>query len=362
MARNVKLTAKQIEQLNFNDSELTGTDKDEVVMTDATEAIMASATSQGVIMTDSDGIFFQRQLEAIETTTYDVLYPDLEARECFITNTFGGAGVTTLTYRSYDRVGKAQVINARATDLPKSEISGKEYSIPVKTVGTAYDFDIDEVAAAQVTGLPLEARRAMASKRGYEEFINDAIWYGNEDFNGFFTPTASGGYLDQTPVAAGVGGDTEWGGATGTAKTTDEVLADLFTACNNMYSSTKKIHKPNELWLPVDKFLYIQETPRNDVSDTTILQYFLANQTFITADNVKALNALEGRGTGGTECFIVLNAKTPEGTETIRIRETLPLQYLPVQLRGLVYEIPGRGRFAGLEVTYPAAISIKYGI
>lgn len=360
MPRILKLNDAQIKALNIADTELSGEAKNEVVLTDATLALMADALrTNGVQMSDSDGLFFQRQLEAIETTTYDVLYPDLEARECFVTNTFGGAGVTTLTYRSYDRVGKAQVINARATDLPKSDISGKEYSIGVKTVGTAYDFDIDEVAAAQVTGMPLEARRAMASKRGYEEFINDSVWYGNDDFNGFFTPTANGGYLDQNVVATGTGG-TEWGD-TG-SKTPDEVLADLFSACNDMVSSTKKIHQPNELLLPVSKYLYIQETPRNDVSDTTILEFFLANQKFISADGVKMLNAIEGRGTGGTECFIVMNAKTPEGTETIRIRETLPLQFLPVQLQGLVYEVPGRGRFAGLEVTYPSAISIKYGI
>ena len=139
-------------------------------------------------LSDNDGLFMQRQLEFIEAQSYDVLYPDLEARECFQTNTQGGAGVTTLTFRSYDRVGKAQVINARATDLPKSDISGKEYSCSVKSVGTAYDFDIDEIAAAQMAGMPLEARKAMASRRGYEEFINQAVWYGDSEgqFTGFF--------------------------------------------------------------------------------------------------------------------------------------------------------------------------------
>lgn len=37
-----------------------------------------------VRLSDADGLFFQRQLEVIEQTTYDVLYPDLEARECFL--------------------------------------------------------------------------------------------------------------------------------------------------------------------------------------------------------------------------------------------------------------------------------------
>ena len=115
-----------------------------------------------VRLTDDDGVFFQRQLEAIEAKSYDVLYPDLEGRLRFKTNTFGGAGAQTLTYRSFDHVGKAQVINARATDLPKSQIKGKEYSIKVKSVGVAYDYDIDEILAAKMAGMPLEARKVMA--------------------------------------------------------------------------------------------------------------------------------------------------------------------------------------------------------
>lgn len=323
-----------------------------VTLNDAMERLV----DQDVRLNDNDGIFFQRQLEAIETETYDVLYPDLEARTFFTTNSFGGAGTTTLTYRSYDRVGKAQVINARATDLPKSDISGKEYSITVKSVGTAYDFDIDEIAAAQMSGMPLEARKAMASRRGYEEFINDAVWYGDSEghFVGFFAHPQ----IAHNLVAAGASTQTEW-----EDKTPDEILADLNEACGAMYAATKKIHRPTCLGLPVKKWNYIRSTPRSALSDTTILSYFLANNEFITdKSQVAVLNAIEGQGDGGTECFIVMADKTPEGRETIRIREPLPLQYMPVQLHGLVYEVPGRGRFAGLEVTYPRAIDIWYGI
>lgn len=334
--------------------EITLADGQTVVLKDQYVALIENPNA--VQLTDSDGLFFQRQLEAIETETYDVLYPDLEAREVFITNTFGGAGITTLTYRSYDRIGKAQVINARATDLPKSDISGKEYSISVKSIGTGYDFDIDEIASAQVTGMPLEGRKAMASRRGYEEFINDAVWYGDSEghFVGFFAHPE----IAHNPVAAGVSTKTNW-----EDKTPNEVLADLNGACNAMYAATKKIHKPNKLLLPVAKWNYINSTPRSDLSDTTILEYFIQNNQFIKSrEQVKELNALEGQGDGDSECFVVLTDKTPEGKQTVRIREPLPLQYLPVQIHGLVYEIPGRGRFAGLEVTYPRAMDIWYGI
>lgn len=305
-------------------------------------------------LTDSDGVYFARQLEVIEQTTYDVLYPDLEARECFPTLTLGGAGATSLTYRSYDRIGKAQVINARATDLPKSDISGREYTIPVKSVGCAYDFDIDEVASAQMSGMPLEARKAMAARRGYEEYVNDAVWYGDPE--GGFVGLFSQPNIAHNPVVAGTSTNTEW-----INKTPDEILFDLNNACGAMFAATKKIHRPTELWLPVKEWNYINTTPRSPVSDTTILAYFVNNNSF-NIKTIKPLNAIEGMGDGGSECFIILTKTTPEGTQTLRIREPLPLQFLPVQLHGLVYEIPGRGRFAGLEVTYPRAIDIWYGI
>lgn len=320
-----------------------------VELSPAITALQASDTR----ITDGDAVFMQRQLEAIESQTYDVLYPDLEARDVFTTNSFGGAGAQTLTYRSYGRVGSAAVINARAIDLPKSDIHGKEYSIGVKSMGVAYDFDIDEIAAAQMAGMPLEARKAMAARRGYEELVNKIVWDGHKEtgLKGLFDNQD----ITRSNVAAGVAGGTEW-----EKKTPDEILADMNAAAAAMYTSTKKIHKPDTLLLPVAKWAYIAQTPRSPMSDTTILQYFLANNQFIKS--VKPLNILEGRGAVGAECMIVMTATTNEGTQTVRIREPLPLQFLPVQLHGLVYEVPGRGRFAGLEVTYPAAIAIWSGI
>lgn len=344
MARKVKLHDAQ------------GQVKEEVELTASMERLVDS----DVRLSDTDGVFFQRQLEAIETQTYDVLYPDLEARQCFKTNTFGGDGVQHLTYRSFDRIGKAQVINARATDLPKSDISGKEYSITVKSVGTAYDFDIDEIAAAKYANMPLEARKAMASRRGYEEYINAVAWRGDADAGlpGFFTNTD----VLRQAVPAGAGASTSWDD-----KTPDEILADLNEACAAMYATTKKIHAPKEIWLSVMKYNKLFSTPRSPVSDTTIGMYFCNNNQFgITKESFKALNELEAgipMGTGvGSDCFIIMNQTTPEGMETIRLREPLPLQYLPVQLHGLVYEVPGRGRYAGLEITYPRAMEIWYGI
>lgn len=318
-------------------------------------AIVALQDSATVTLNDDDAVFFQRQLEYIEAQSYDVLYPDLEARDAFGVDTSGGPGVSTLTYRSYNHVGKAKVINARATDLPKPNVSGKEYSITVKSVGVAYDYDIDEVAAAAYAGVGLEQRKIMAATRGYEQYINSSAWYGDADngFIGFFNHPD----ITKATVAAGAGGATEW-----PTKTPTEVLKDLNSAVTAMYASTLKIMRPEEVWLPVLRHQYIMNTARSDQSDKTILQYFVENNEFINSrEKVKAFNALAGRGNSGSECMVVI-CRSAQGMKTFRLREPLGLTWQPVQLHGLVYEIPGRGRFAGFQVMYPAAISISSGI
>lgn len=321
------------------------------------DAILRIQDSASVTLSDDDAVFFQRQLEFIEAQTYDTLYPDLEAREAFGVDTSGGPGINTLTYRSYDHVGKAQVINARATDLPKSSISGKEYSVTVKSVGTAFDYDIDEVASAAVTGLPLETRKANAATRGYEQYVNSAAWYG-DDANGFV------GFFQNPDVtkatvagSANAGNSTKW-----KDKTPKEVIADLTTAVSAMYSSTLKIMRPDEIWMPVEHEQFIFNTPRSDQSDMSIGTWFLANNQFIKSrDQIKGLNAIKGHGASGADCFVVV-ARMAQGNKTFRLREPLPLTWQPVQLHGLIYEVPGRGRFAGFQTMYPAAISINSGI
>lgn len=319
---------------------------------------LAIQNSSSVTLSDDDAVFMQRQLEFIEAQSYDTLYPELEARGAFGVDTSGGPGVNTLTYRSYDHVGKANVINVRATDLPKSSISGKEFSTTVKSVGTAFDYDIDEVAAAAVTGLPLETRKMNAATRGYEQYVNAAAWYGDaaNGFIGFFNHPD----ITTATVAAAAGGtnSTKWG----VDKTPTEVIADLNVATSAMYTSTLKIMRPEEIWMPVDKEQYIFNTARSEQSDMTIGAFFIANNQFIKSrDQIKGLNAVKGHGASGADCFVVV-CRNAQGNKTFRLREPLQLTWMPVQLHGLIYEVPGRGRFAGFQVMYPAALSINSGI
>ena len=335
---------------------------EEVVMTDAVEALVA----QGVLVGDDAGIFFQRQLEYIQAQSYDVLYPDLMAREVFALNTEGGEGINSITYRSYDKRGETAVIAGKATDLPRGDIDGKEYTISVRTLGNAYGYSRQELAASRLTGLPLEQRKVDATRRSYEEKVNQLVWFGDEQSNlgGLFggpvgAPWSTIAVNDIAPAAGG-SSSTVWG----VDKTPDEVIADLTAAVAKMYVDTKKIFRASKIIMSVEKKMFLMNTPRSIHSDVSILDWFLMNNMFITSkDQIMDINELAGiypATTGGSfdpsgsqvQGFSVI----AESVDNMRIREPFPYVHLPVQYKGLEFEVNCYGRFAGLELIRPDAV------
>jgi len=341
----------------------------DVVLCDAIENLIA----QGIIVGDDEGLFFQRQLEYIQAQSYDVLYPELMGREVFAMNTEGGEGINQITYRSYDKRGETAIIAGKATDLPRGDISGKEYTIDVRTLGNAFGYSRQEIAASKLTGMPLEQRKAEATRRSYEEKVNSLIWFGNAEskLHGFFSgPVGAPALTCTKTTVAGSAADsaTPWSGA-GATKTPNEIIADLTNACAQMYADTKKLFRPDTILISVEKKQFLMNTPRSEISDTSIMDWFLKNNMFIkSADQFKDVNELAGiykesdktfveAGTEG-EGFTVLNA----GIDNMRVREPFPYVHLPVQYKGLEFEINCYGRFGGLEMVRPAAVQHWFGI
>ena len=324
-------------------------------------------------MTDDEGVFFQRQLEYIQATSYDVLYPELKGRELFALNTEGGEGIETITYRSYDKRGETAIIAGKATDLPRGDISGKEYSISVRTLGNAFGYSRQEIASAKVTGMPLEARKAEATRRSYEEKVNQIIFFGSPDNNlhGFFDGPAGAPALTctRTSVAASAANAANFGWAD---KTPDEIIADLTTAITKMYSDTKMLFRPDKIIMSVVSKKILENTPRSLQSDVSILNWFLANNSFInSASQIVDVNEVAGiypvrsalandfdPSGQSNEGFTVVAS----GEDNMRVREPFPYMHLPVQLKGLEFEINCYGRFAGVEMIRPAAVQHWMGI
>ena len=76
-----------------------------------------------------------------------------------------GPGAESITYRQFDKLGVAKLIANYADDLPRADAKGKEFTVPVKSIGGSFGYNLQEVRAAAMAGRPLATRRAEAARR-----------------------------------------------------------------------------------------------------------------------------------------------------------------------------------------------------
>jgi len=303
---------------------------------------------------DADGaVFFQRQLEKIKAKSYDVKYAELKARMLFPVSNEGGDGITTITYRTYDMVGSAKIINAYADDLPRADVAGKETSIPVRTVGAAYGYNIDEIRSSQLTGASLDQRRANAVRRANEQKVNEVAFYGD-------ATSGLPGLFDNPNIPTGSvvdgGSGTEW-----VNKTPDQILADVNDGFSDIFETTKMVERGNTVMLPPAQWSYIMSTPRSANSDTTIAQYLVNNSPYLNSleDLIPVNECVAANNPELSADAMVIYDRDPD---KLQLEIPVELEFMPVQQKGLEFEVPTRSRLAGLNIYYPLSLNILTGI
>ncbi len=313
------------------------------------DAIDSQIKSTGV-MDAGDGVFFERELEHIKAKSYDKKYADLKFREVFPISHDAPEGSTSITVRSYDKVGVAKIINGYATDLPRVDIAGKEYSVLVKQTGASYGYTTKEIRSSRLTGKSLEQRRANTVNRANEELLNKIAYNGDAD-NGLFGLFTVGG-IPTTTVATKAAGGTKWINNA----TPEEILFDMNNAVAVQVETTKMKEAPTRGLMPVAQYQYIASKARSANSDTTILEYFLQNNQYVK--EVMPLNELNGAGTAGVDVFVIYNPDP----DNLVFEMPMEFRHNPPQLRGLSWDIPCESETGGLNVYYPLSIAIWEGI
>ena len=317
------------------------------------EADLAVIQASGLLRNDAnEGVFFARELESVKAQTYDVKYPELTATRNIPVSTSAGAGAETITYQQYDAVGFAKIISNYATDLPRVDLVGKEFTAKVKSVGDSYGYSVQDIRAARMAGKPLEQRKANAARRAVDAEINRIAYFGDakHGLTGFINHD---NITDYTLPTDGTLNDTT--AATAAAakfvnKTPDQVLRDLNGMVAKVIDLTQGVEAPDTLCLTPAIFADLNSRPRSTTSDTSILEYFLAHNGYVK--NVEKLPELKGAGTDGVDVCMMYN-KSPEKL-TLEIPQ--PFEQFPPQPEGLEFVIPCHARCAGTIVYYPLSI------
>ncbi len=285
-----------------------------------------------------ESAFFERELEQVLVNTYDILYPELMHRNFVPVSNEVSPGATSRTYRQFDRVGTAKFISDNAKDLPRADVTGLEFTGPVREMGIGYGWTLKELMSAQMAGRPLNARRASAARRATEELLDFTACFGAANFG---IPT---GFLNDAAVsitaAAGV-----WTGLTAA-----QIITEVSDSYQRVALATLNVHRPDTLLLPDSTYTLIATTPRSTTSDTTILQYMLQNFPFL--DSIEPWYRLNTASAGGGG-RMVLYKRDPE-----ILGQDIPLEFtqLAPQENGLELRVPTWAMTAGTRIHYPLAI------
>jgi hypothetical protein len=291
----------------------------------------------------NEGIFFARQLEYVRAQAYDVRRAPLSALRMMPVSNEVDEGAEYITYEQYDQAGIAKIIANYADDLPRADVSGKQFVTPIRSIGDSYGYSMQEIRAARMANKNLEVRKQAAARRAHDELINRLAWAGDpiSGLPGFLNNPNIPTYVIP---ATGTGTSKLW-----STKTPDQILADMNGMVNQVYFQSKGIHRANQLWLPLEQHSLIQTMPRSSMSDTTVLDFFLRNNPGVT---VMPLLELDGAN-GGLDAAIAL-----ENDRDNYVLE-LPMlfrQHAPQQ-RNLEFVVPCESRFAGVTVFYPLAFA-----
>lgn len=307
----------------------------------------------------NEGIFFERELEAIKARSYDVQYPELLARRLFPIDSSADTGAEYITYYTWDHVGMAKLIHTYAEDLPDVALTAKKTRREVYGEGVSFSYSLQDVRAARYSNKPLEQRLANAARRQMLSLENKLAWHGNSASGIEGTdipPFINNANTIAVTIADGAGGTTDWG-----SKTPDEIIADLTQMTSSIRDVSNGVESPRRLLLPEDQYTLIATTPRSSTSDTTILNFILGSNPWINeiVPCYELKDAAPVSASYDSEDCAILYDPSPDKL-TLEIPQDV--EFLPVQEQGLKYKTPVHARTAGVIIYYPKSVAQANGI
>jgi hypothetical protein len=306
---------------------------------------------------DNTSAFFVRELTAIRSRTYDVVYPQYKALTHLPISSEAGPGADTVVFYTFDRVGTMKYIGNYADDLPRADVFGEENRAAVKSIGNAYGYNVQEIAAAALAGRPLPQRRANAARETYDQTVNKIGWLADG------SATYGGNYGLLFSPNIGISQPTTGTWSTASA---DNIIADFAKVFAEQQVATKGVEVPNTALFPLSVWTRLTSIPRSTLSDTTVLEFLKKNYPMITTwdwvnelGSVTSTKGLKPSGTAGsTNCVVLFN----KSSDKFVLELPRPFEQLPPQAKNLEWVVNCHARVAGVIMYYPLSVYVMEGV
>lgn len=300
--------------------------------------------------------FVTSQTSYIEAQVYKIKFTSIQYMDilagCITTE--ANPWAKTVTYYSSEDFGAAKWMNGDAGDVPYGSDERQKYETGIFTAGRGYQYGLEEVNQAALLGIPLDADRARGARRAYEEFVDTVALSGDTSkgmiglFNSPNVPTAA--------VPNGAGGTPAWA-----TKTPAEILVDVNSTITAVQTQTNTVAIADTLLLPYSRLNYLASTQLPNTA-MTLLEFIRNNNVFSANTGrplmIRSVRGLDTAGAGATARMVAFR----RDPEVVKLHIPMPLRFMPVQVVGFSFKVPGMFRLGGLDIRLPKEMTYRDGI
>lgn len=235
-----------------------------------------------------------------------------------------------------------------------SDIQVQKNQQPVAPLIAHTKWGLDDIARAALGNIPLPAMELQGAMRFISETINAENWFGNaaEGIQGIYDNTN----IVKSVVANGAAGSPLWAN-----KTPDEIEADITKLITDVVTAVKGKGNllPNRLALSTSSYMKIATTARSQLTSVTILDYVKQALAAAGGGNVEVTSHPELEDNGSGSKFMLCYRFDP--TVAGRILPLAPV-FLPPDIENTLITQAIHAQAGGVNVRYPVAIQIRYGM
>lgn len=332
----------------------------------------AYRTHDGARTVDSTGAFLVGELERLDQTIHMPLAAvtwsrDIDLRED-VSLADEQSSFTLTNFGSSSGIGAGQGIrNGKAwigkdtSQMTGIGVDSGKYPQPLTPWGMEVKFTLLELESAAKMGRPIDDQKVEGLRLKHQMDVDEQVYVGDGTINV--------GGLVNNPLVTNVSNVPNGAAASPlwTAKTPDEILADINAAITSAWAASGWAVMPDRLLLPPGQFGYISTQKVSSAGNVSILKYVLENNVLKASGKgdltILPAKWLQGAGTGGTIGTVGNDRMVVYTKEKKFVRFPMTmLQRTPIQYDSIFHKTTYYCRLGVVEVVYPETIAYRDGL